>query len=197
MKCSSSAGEADWEISELEILPVQHYSGVTWASWRLKSPRTLLFFQHLAHVSKRESTNLGITDPLSPMDSSHKGPVIRGEFYYVAIWCSMMCISTTEVDLERCQLEILSLGHFPRDSAYWIDDLVPFPNPPLDIAKDFLGGHREFHSLNSMLGVHIPFVLGQYFTARLQIWANNSQFTIHCLLLTDGTRKTDAQGGCT
>ena len=79
---------------------VVHYSDIPWASWRLKSPATRLFFLFKRlfrltqkNISKPLSPVLGERNHQWPKVSSHKEPVIRKTFLWrdVIMWTLSVC----------------------------------------------------------------------------------------------------------
>ena len=65
----------------------RHYSGVTWAPWRLKAPTNRLFIQQPVHANNskyQSSASLALCDgnPLVIWGSPQKGPVMRKLFPY-------------------------------------------------------------------------------------------------------------------
>ena len=86
MKCLGSISciwPSEWNHSIYQI----HYTGVTWALWRLESLATLLIVQQLLHVNKLEE-NMSILPalcektPQVTSGSPNKGPLMLTVYYF-------------------------------------------------------------------------------------------------------------------
>ena len=66
-----------------QVFGIAYYSDVTWVSWRLKSPATLLFVQLSVQASKKTSKlriTIFVGGPVTSRFPTHKRPVIRKVF---------------------------------------------------------------------------------------------------------------------